>query len=87
MNKRLIDYAKNGDVESVKRELEAGADVHYWNDYALWISSDGGHTEIVKLLLNAGANSHASGGFALIAAKHNNHTEVVKILKNHMKEV
>ena len=46
---------KNG-VEVVSLLLNAGADVHAWNEYALQWASYYGHVEVVYLLLGAGVD-------------------------------
>jgi len=64
----------------VKDALDAGADVHASNDYALRWASYNGHLEVVKVLLDAGANVHAGNDSALQWASGNGHLEVVKVL-------
>jgi hypothetical protein len=76
----LVRESTSGHTEAVKALLEAGADVHAWNDQALRYASLGGHTETVKALLEAGANAHADNDLALFGASRNGHTEVVKLL-------
>jgi len=80
LNQSLIDASLAGDAEEVKLLLDAGADVHALDDYALRRASYRGHTEVVKLLLEAGANVHAWGDYALHMASLRGHTEVVKLL-------
>lgn len=60
--------------------LEAGADVHAEDDYALRCATDSDYAEIVKILLEAGADVHALDDHALCCAAQNGYTEVVKIL-------
>ena len=79
--------AFSGNIEDVKKALDAGADVNAKDNTgftALIWASIYGHTEIVRKLLNAGADVNAktnSGQTALIGASINRHTEVVKILE------
>ena len=74
----------NGHTEIVKLLLDARANVHADDDYALRIASYYGNTEVVKLLLDAGANVHADNDYALRLASEKGHTEIVKILKDHI---
>ena len=76
----LIEAVKRNDVKEVKQLLNAGADVHAENNYALHCASVGGHAEMVSLLLNAGADVHASGDSNLQLASMYGHVEVVSLL-------
>ena len=81
LNRRLLKASQNGDTEDVQILLEAGANVHAEDNFALLCASANGHTEIVKLLLEAGANVHAVHHQALRWASHRGHTEIVKLLR------
>jgi len=91
-NKRLRNAAKSGDLEGVKRALEAGADVKAKNtmgDTALMLASKNGNTEIVKLLIEKGADVNAKdskGNTALMLASKEQHTEIVNLLKEAVEE-
>jgi len=80
LNKQLLSFATSGDVEGVRRVLEAGADLHANEDEALRWDSRYGRTEIVKLLLEYGADVHANEDEALRLASEYGRTEVVKLL-------
>jgi hypothetical protein len=71
---------QEGKVEFVKYLLDAGADVHTRDDYALRLASLNRHTEVVKLLLDVGADVHAYNDAALRWASAKGRTEVVKLL-------
>ena len=73
-----------GYANTVKKLLDAGADVHTDNDIALRLASRYGHLEVVKILLDAGADVHAKDNEALRWAKYKGHTEIVKLLKQYM---
>ena len=81
VNDALINASENGHTETVKVFLEAGANVHALDDWALRWTSYNGHTETVKVLLEAGADVHALDDWALYYASENGHTETVKVLK------
>ena len=83
-DKALINASRRGHTEAVKSLINAGADVHAYNDLALRWASDNGHVKVVKLLLDAGANVYAEKGLALRWAKYKGHTEIVKLLKQYM---
>jgi ankyrin repeat protein len=76
----LAECAKAGKLEWVKFLIAAGADVHYYDDYALRWASCNGHLEIVKELLRAGADVHAFNDKSLRYASAYGHLEVVKEL-------
>lgn len=76
----LIINCENGHTEVVRLLLNAGADVHAGDDFALREASENGHTEVVQLLLNAWADVHAKDDFALRYASALGHAEVVQLL-------
>ena len=84
LNRRLLKASQNGDTEDVQILLEAGANVHAEDNFALFCASANGHTEIVKLLLEAGANVHAVHHQALRWASHRGHTEIVELLRKRL---
>jgi peptidoglycan hydrolase-like amidase len=53
----LVLAAENGETDTVRALLDAGANVRAVDDLALWLAAKNGHTETVKVLLDAGANS------------------------------
>ena len=73
----LCKSSHSGDIASVKRLLEAGANVHAFH---LTLSSQMGHIAVVKLLLEAGADVHARDSEPLYASSKRGHVEVVKLL-------
>ena len=83
LDEQLTFASRVGHTKVVKLLLNAGANVHAWNDTALRLASHYGHTEIVKILLNAGADVHARDDYALRLASEKGRTEVIKVLKEH----
>lgn len=90
----LIFAAMHGDLESVRAELAAGADVNArvadgWT--ALVLASVNGHTDVVEALLAAGADVDATEGrmgqSALIWAAKAGHAETAEVLLNGGAEV
>ncbi|MCE2679192.1 MAG: ankyrin repeat domain-containing protein [Burkholderiales bacterium] len=84
----LYKAVSQGDLESVHKQLEAGADVDFVTPKtlgALHLAVSNGNAEIVNLLLNAGADVNKAtnnGAQALhFAAEHGN-AEIVKLLLN-----
>jgi hypothetical protein len=72
---------KISDGKTVKMLVDAGADVHANDDFALRYAAENGLTAIVKVLLDAGADVHACNNYALCwAAAEKGHTEIVKML-------
>ena len=67
-------------VETIKMLMEAGADVHTGDDYALKWSAYNGYLEVVKYLIGAGADVHAENDLALRWSAEKGHLEVVKYL-------
>lgn len=80
LDRILINSAIDGDVKKVKDALEAGADVHADDDYALRWASYKGNTEIVKFLLENSADVHAANDYALRWNSLYGRVEVVKLL-------
>lgn len=83
----LIEEAKAGNVEGVRRELDNGADVNQLDnghDTALTWSSYNGHTEVVRLLLDRGADitiTNGGGSTPLKLAQSYNRPEAAKLLE------
>ncbi len=66
----LLFAGQQGDVESARILLEAGADVHASTEEdgtALVLAASGGHEELGKLLLENGADPNATDGFGMTA--------------------
>lgn len=61
----LIISAKANDLDAVSRLLQAGADVHAEDDFALKYCAEIGNLDMVTLLLKHGANLHAQHDYAL----------------------
>ena len=81
----LHDVAFEGDLETVKALISAGADVNSQGYYgnALQIASSNGNIEMVRLLLENGADMNAQGGRygnALQGASRHGHEAVVRLL-------
>src|ERR1022692_3844349 len=76
IDRALRREASDGDTESVKALLDAGADVHNEVDGALWCAALGRHTDTMRALIDAGANQD----IALLEAAANGMVELVKEL-------
>jgi len=87
MNKNLLESAKSGNFENVKRLLEMGADINtrnVWNGTPLYLACQHEHTAIVFFLLTKGANMHLttdSGRTPLDIACTLEFEEIITILK------
>ena len=85
----LRSAALDGNIEAVKRQSAAGANVNAPNAYgwtALYWSSSRGHKEIVELLIANGADVNVQsdiGYTPLEGATENNHTEIADLLRKH----
>lgn len=87
MTEQLLQFAKEGNLERVKRLInEEGADVNYQNkagDTALMFASRWGYFEIVKLLIEKRAKldlQNKEGETALDIARRLNRHEIVELL-------
>jgi uncharacterized protein len=85
----IIDAAKAGDLDEVRRLVATGADVHTRAEdiagyTALMMASGRGHTELVRFLLDRGADIDArtlgTRATALMMASEKGHAEVVRFL-------
>ena len=79
-DRKLLVAIENNDLESVKRWIKQGADLHADNDHALRMAAANGHLEVVKYLLEQGANLHADRDWPLRWAAANGRLKVVKYL-------
>ncbi|XP_078581984.1 death-associated protein kinase 1-like [Branchiostoma floridae x Branchiostoma japonicum] len=89
----FVDAVRRGDVQAVRRGLQAGRDVNQrlWDGWTalLWASRKG-YTEIAKLLLQHDADVEARGRYgdtALHEASITGNTEIVKLLLQHDADV
>ena len=79
----------DGNIESVKQQLAAGADVNAKNKYGwtpLLITAGEGHKELVELFIAKGADVNAKTnleGTPLDQAIGRNHPEIADILRKH----
>jgi ankyrin repeat protein len=82
----LRDAAARGEIQTVRAELQKGADVNTSDQLgrtALMLASFDGHTEIVRLLLSKGAQvdiRDSSGRTALMYASSGPFSETVQLL-------
>jgi ankyrin repeat protein len=85
-DRALRDAITKGDVEAVKQQLAAGADVNMkaprgWAP--LHNAANADHKEIVELLINNGADvnvTHNGGGTPLHRAAREGHKQIVELL-------
>ena len=86
VNKSIHSAARYGNIEAVRKHLDAGKDVSLRNnngDTPLNYAAFLGHMEIVELLLQNGANVNAKGladWTPLHLAAHNNNEQIVQLL-------
>ncbi len=50
-----------GDLGLVRYYIDHGADIHDWNERALYLATYNGHPRIVRFLLENGARPYADG--------------------------
>jgi ankyrin repeat protein len=87
MNKTLLESAKDGNLERVRRMLLLGADINtrnVWNGTPLYLACMHGHTLVVFYLLSSGANVNLktdSGRTALDIACTQEFEEIITILR------
>lgn len=79
-NDAFLNAVSSGHVTTTKLLLDNGVDVHYSDEYALYIASNSGFDDVVSLLLDNGANIEANYGMALRGAMSNNKFTTVKLL-------
>jgi len=72
--------SRYGEIDRVKRLLDAGADIHTGNDLPLLLACVSGYDVIVYILLEAGADIRANCGAALRAAGSYRHVAVTRML-------
>jgi hypothetical protein len=80
MDNELNQACIKGCLETVKRLVSNGADVHFENDAPVRYASDMGHLDIIKYLVSVGANVRAADDHAVELASFNYFYEVVQYL-------
>lgn len=86
MNKTIIDYTRENDIEAIKNAIKNGVDVNLQDQYgstALILASCYDYEEIVKLLIENGADINLyddEGNTGLILASCRGHDRIVKLL-------
>ena len=80
LNKELIEYAKNGNLNFIKSLIEKGADIHTNNNESLRVAVNNNHLEVVKYLVAKGADIHFENNWILRIASERGHLGVVKYL-------
>ncbi|KAL6721442.1 hypothetical protein ACLMJK_000545 [Lecanora helva] len=89
----LAQATKKGDLATVSRLLEKGADANFSSQYAyspLNLASKAGNVSMVRLLLGAGADVNHKGsysGSALHVAAFSRHYDTVEVLLDHGADV
>jgi ankyrin repeat protein len=83
IDRDFLNASESGHTEVVHLLLNAGANVHAINNYAIRLASSNGYTGVVQLLLNVGAKVHAGDDEAIRWARRNGHTEIVHLLLAH----
>ena len=76
VDRALCTAAWEGDTETVRALLDAGADVHAWTDAPLWWAAMKSHAYTMRALLEAGADQD----IALVVAAENGLIELVRDL-------
>jgi len=85
----LLERARYGDLDGVKRFIQQGTRVNTTNrnnQTALYFACENGHTQVAQYLLDNGA-SVTLGAKPLIAAVRYNHYDCVKLLLEHRADV
>lgn len=82
-NMALPFASKNGHLDVVFYLLEAGFDVHVYDEMALILASKNGHYLIVQLLLQKGADPSIYNNEPLKTALMNGHEDIVSLLETY----
>lgn len=76
----LREAAKKGHLDIVKKLVDAGADVQYGDDDALWHAAIDGRLDVIKFLVSKGADVNGHDGAVLAWACEKNQKDVVEYL-------
>lgn len=66
LNERMTLAIENDDLETVKKLIENGYDIHTYNDFILRDSAEYGYLNVVQYLVEHGANIHAENDEAMV---------------------
>ena len=88
LNEDLLFAAANGDLERVEKLIDAGADIHFFDEMsksALHYAVEGAHRQLVHWLIEKGANVNAhlrdnAGDTPMTIAAYQGHFEISKLL-------
>ena len=78
VNKELLKYAKEGNLEKFKLLISNDVDIYANNNYLLRFTVIHGNLEIIKYLVEQKLDIHAQDDFIFKIASYNGHLEVVK---------
>ena len=80
----LRHAAYNGNLNSVKRLIALGADIHAYDEESLRFAVINGHIDVVRVLIDAGADIHADNNLSFELAEFNGHFDILKLLKTYL---
>lgn len=80
LNEELVEYARVDDLEGIRVALRAGVDVHFRDNYALYVACFHNHVGALKLLLEAGADVHSNNDQTLRCASYYGYVGIVEVL-------
>ncbi len=79
----LVQCAKRGNLDGIRYWLEHGANVHAYDDLALFLSADASDVRTVQYLVAHGADIHADGDSILYKISRHCRVPIVKFLVEH----
>lgn len=82
LDTKMIETVSSRHSEMFKSLIDNGADIHYYDDLALYNAVEDGQLNIVKYIVEKGVDIHAYDDEALSIATKNGHTEIAEYLKS-----
>ena len=79
-NGLLVKHCREGDLQKVDELIQTGADIHWNDDFSLYVTCENGHQDIAELLCKNGASFHGDNAFMVQCVVRGGHMDLLRWL-------